>query len=194
MNYEDKTNKELVELCEELNIDVDAKNPSKPNKAELITALEAYDAETEDFVSGDDMVEQIEEAAENPAATTETKAQKRRRQVRELTKKVRVIATSNADNQTKTDLITIGWGNDLIGHQNDRLLLGKPWHIRQGALDTLRAMTINKAVQNDEQNRVDYVELPAYNVQDLGLLSKEEYKAMADKQKVRDAAVSASEV
>lgn len=187
MNYEEQTNADLKQLCEDLDLEVKAKNPSKPNKAELIAALNEYDGVTPEVV--EEIVQ--DESPEVESKGTLNKAQLRRHQHREKMKLVRVMATSNADNQTKVDLITISWGNDLLGYHTDRLLLGKPWHIRQGALDNLRATTITKPVQNEEQNKIDYNQIPAYNVQDLGLLSKDEYKALGEKQKVRDAAVSA---
>ena len=38
----DETNLDLKNICDELNLTVEAKNTQKPNKMELITAIEKY--------------------------------------------------------------------------------------------------------------------------------------------------------
>ena len=44
MDYSTLTNKELKQLVQELNISVTAKNPGKPNKDELVSAIESFKA------------------------------------------------------------------------------------------------------------------------------------------------------
>lgn len=188
MNYEEQTNAELKQLCADLGLDVEAKNPSKPNKAELIKALEIYDGTYEEEVT--------EEPGTETAPTNKpaklNKAQLRRKQYQDKMKLVRVMITSNAVNQTKAgsdEVQTVSWGNRVLGYQTDRYILGKPWHVRQGALDNLRNSTITIPAQNDEQNKVDWNVVPAFNIVELAPLTKEEIKTIAEKQKVRNATV-----
>lgn len=188
MNYEDMTNKELAELADQLDVEVEAKNPSKPNKTELIKALEKYDGITEE---PDVVEEEVKTEAAKPAKK-DTKTSKRRQQYNDKMKLIRVLITSNSDSQTKTAMRTITWGNRLLGYNTDRVVFEKPWHVRQGALDNMKNATIVKQIQNDETGNIDKVIVPAYNIVEMAPLTKEELAVMADKQKVRNAALDSA--
>lgn len=186
MYDKEASNKELKELCEAVGADIVAKNPSKPNKTELISALDGYYG-----VSVDVDETEPEVVAVQPGAPKKlTKSQKRKLQYKDGMKLIRVLVTSNDTNQTKQELITVGWGNNLLGYHNDRIILGKPWHVRNGALANLRDRTIKTPVQNEEHNRIDYVTIPAYNIVDLGLLTMKEYREMGEKQKAKEASLA----
>ncbi len=195
MNYEEMTNAELKQYCEDNGIEVTAKNPAKPNKAELLGAIDGTmaDANAQDDSFAAEAVQQVEEAkkaVEKPkivATGEKTAAQKRRAVYNKKMALKRVLVTDNKDNQTKQDLMTVAWGNRELKYHTDRVVLGKPWHVRQGALDNIIASTYSKPVQNYETNTIDYVTTPMFNIVDLGILSKEEYARIAEKQNVRNA-------
>lgn len=207
-NFEDMKNKELVEFCQENNIDYkkNAKNVSKPTKAELIKSIREWEdsqgTATEEFfeelAEGQEIDPEIDKDIEYndipepvaPVVKKETRHEKRRRQIKELFKLVRVIVTSNRDNQRVVDnpgiaqVERIAWGNRLVGHQVDNVLLGRPWHIREGALRNLRAATIRKSIQDG--NDVKFITIPAWNIQELDPLSEREIKELARRQIIRN--------
>lgn len=195
------SNAELVKYCEENTIEVAAKNAGRPTKAELIASIEAVAAPTtEDTPEGegetlnDDFLAEVEAQqkevpVENAAEGKLTKAQLKKKQFKELMKLGRYMITSNSDNQTKQPLITVSWGNRVTGYHTDRVILGKPWHVREGAIRNLRTCTIVHSEVDPATGDKNSTMIPAYNIADLGLLSVEEYKNIAEKQKLRDAAL-----
>lgn len=196
MNYEEMTNKELQALCDDLGIDVDSKNVSKPTKREYIIALERFNSkdqqDADEFlnVGEPDGKEKMQEEAGQKVKVKKTRAQKRREQQHVLFQLKRVIITSNQTNQTKTNGIErITWGNRLVGIQTDNVVLGKPWHVREGALRNLRAAIVRNSVQDDEGNQVRWETVPAYNIQELEPLTKEEIDKIAKRQTIRDASI-----
>ncbi len=205
-------NAELIQFCKDEGIDVPAKNISKPTKNELLAAIKEFYSKTdiEEKNEGLDAVEEELEAEMTDAdeflaepetnaaekkvpATKEskakTRARKRRQQYDELMPLKRVLITSNADNQTKTNLVFITWGNGLIGHKTDRVYLGRPWHVREGALRNMRNSVIRRSIQNEDENRVDWETVPAYNIQELAPLTKQEIETIGRRQTIRDASI-----
>ena len=189
MIYEEQTNAELSSMIEDLGIDVDAKNPKKPNKAELVAALYKYDGvEPAEVVSNDTEVKAVVKPKK------QTLAQKKREQHKKYMKLIRVNITSNSVSQTKNlpnQVMTISWGNRLLGYQTDRLILGKPWHIRYGALKNLEDSVISVSVQNDEKNRIETIQGPAYNIAILPMLDKPALDKLAKKQTIRNESIAA---
>jgi len=122
-----------------------------------------------------------------------TKKQKKKMQERDYFALRRVMVTSNKDNQTKHEVITSSWGNGLMGYHTDIVILEKPWHVRYGTLKTLKAVKFPRH-SVDSHERANVTMVPAYNIQDLGLLSVEEYKRLAEKQKIRNAAAEAGNI
>ena len=116
---------------------------------------------------------------------------KKREQERRLFPFKRVLITSNQTNQTQHNLIRVTWGNTLIGHQTDNVLLGKPWHVRVGALNNLKEAETTKQEWDEIGNKIVYTPIPAYNIVELEPLTEAEIKEMAKKQTVRNAAVEA---
>jgi hypothetical protein len=214
--YKGMNNKDFKEYCDAEGIEVDSKNVSKPTRAEYIAAIEKFESkhfkkvvdsepeEVEEKIEEDDFSKEVEEVksavtvsaaqdkeefkAEEPKKLT--RSQKRRKQYNELMALKRVIITSNANNQTKTDGIErIAWGNRLLGHQVDNIVIGKPWHVREGALRNLRASMIRQPVQDDDSNTVKFEVVPAWNIQELEPLSKEEIEKIAKRQAIRNASI-----
>ena len=207
--YESMKNADLKEYCVEEGIDVDSKNVSKPTRAEYISAIEAFEGNnaekvvTEEFetiVDNSDFDREVEtikaKGAENgvqeesKTKKVETRKDKKRKQYNELMSLKRVIITSNAVNQTKTGGIErISWGNRLLGHNTDNVIIGKPWHVREGALRNLKNAKINQSIQDDEGNQVRFEIIPAWVIQYLDPLTKDEIKKIAKRQTIRDASI-----
>lgn len=201
-----ETNLDLINICDELNLTVEAKNTQKPNKMELIAAIEKYNGvtdttdavatETEGVDTNELSVDEFEEfmgesKADDVVATVVKKKKKlSRREMKDMLfplRRVQVLA--NDETQTKRDVKFITWGNDIIGHNTDRLLMGRPWHIREGALRNLRENMVSRSVPHPETGNPEFIEMPAYNIIDLPMLKLEEYKALGKRQEMRNAAV-----
>ena len=201
-----ETNADLKAICDELNLTVEANNPQKPNKMELITTIEKYngvdtsdeatDIDTEgvatDEVSEEELAEFLgtntgESIADKP---TGKKVKLTRKQMKDMLFKLRrVQVISNDETQTKRDVKFITWGNDVIGHNTDRLLMGRPWHIREGALRNLKENLVSKSVPHPETGNPEFIEMPAYNIIELPMLSLDEYRTLGKRQEMRNAAV-----
>ena len=215
--YESMKNADLKEYCESEGIDVDSKNVSKPTRKEYIASIEAFEAGmgekvvTEEFETIADDDDFTKEVAMIKAESTKTegdndglqeksktkkvitRAQKKRAQEKELMALKRVIITSNATNQTKSGGIERKtWGNRLVGHHTDNVVIGKPWHVREGALRNMRAAVITQSVEEDEMaigSKVKFETIPAWVIQYLDPLTKDEITRIAKRQTIRDASI-----
>ncbi len=191
MTYEDQTNADLSSLIEDLGIEVDAKNPKKPNKAELVAALYKYDGVVPEVQEDEEDVK-VEVVAKPNAK--KTKGQLRREQSNKYMRLIRVTVTSNSSSQTKADprqVMTISWGNELLGYHTDRLILGRPWHVRYGALQNLTNCEITTSTQNYEKNKIETTVGPAYNIDKMTPLTRVELDKMAKRQTIRDSSIEA---
>jgi len=209
--FEKMTNRELVTYCNDHGIDYKsgAKNVSKPTKTELLHAIsdsvkdgikydldEAISKSANDPVidEKDDFMSMVNsDIANRPkkSAAKMTKEQKRRKQYAELMPLRRVIITSNNTNQTMipNQIHYCTWGNRILGYNTDRFILGKPWHVREGALRNLMEMRIRIPIQNEEGETMKFQTVPAYNIQRLDDLSEDEIKRIARKQIIRDSSI-----
>ena len=191
MNYDEQTNAELSSLIEDLGIDVEAKNPKKPNKAELVAALNKYDGVDPE---AEEAIEEPQEVQKKAKSAKQTKKAQYKEQYNKMMKLMRVNVTSNSQSQTKpmpNQVLPVSWGNRVLGYHTDRLILGKPWHIRYGALLNLKNSVTTISVQNDEKNRVDTQVIPSYNIIELKSLTKPELDKMAKRQIIRDESLEA---
>ena len=208
--YSGMTNKDFKEYCEAEGIDVDSKNVSKPTRAEYTDAIERFESGnvtkvvTEEFptILDDDFANEVKvinssigeqngvQEKNKTKKVVETRAQKRRKQHNELMALKRVIVTSNQTNQTKTGGIErITWGNRLIGHNTDNVVIGKPWHVREGALRNMKGAETTQSVQDDEGNQVRFETIPSWIIQYLDPLTQEEIEKIAKRQTIRDASI-----
>jgi hypothetical protein len=207
-NFEQMTNKELQKYCTENNIRVDSKNVSKPTKTEFILAINEHEAGPSVATSIDDVIddnmigsdinadESLDDFFDNddgvkPKANKNkkiTRAEKRKQQYLESMPLRRVIINSNDNNQTRTknQVEFCTWGNRLIGHHTDRFILGKPWHVREGALRNLQNKKISIPIQDEEGNTIKFEVVPAYVIQRLDDLTKAELEVIAKRQTIRD--------
>ncbi len=204
--FEKMTNKDLAEYCIDEGIKVDSKNVSKPTKPELLKAIKEFETkqsepvetateeeiEDEGMTDVDEFLTQMNPEPPVPVKSKTaklTRAQKRKIQYNELMPLKRVMITTNADNQTKTNLVFITWGNGLLGHKTDRVYLGKPWHVRQGALNNMRDAMTRISIQDEEGNQVRFETVPTYNIVDLAPLTKDEIERIGKRQIIRDASI-----
>ena len=140
--FEDMTNKELKEACEDFGLDVVAKNPAKPNKTEYLEALNAFKAKQDELhgVDPDAVVEKVEAVTDGSTRKPQSKSKLMKL---DLFKKDRVVIHDNQESQTKDEMISVSWGNRLLGRQTDWVdLSGEPQYVRRGALNNLKEATM----------------------------------------------------
>ena len=183
--FEEMTNAELKEACEDFGLKVAAKNPAKPNKTEYLEALNAFKAE-QDKLHGRDREEEAkaeEEAPKGPKKKVQSPAQL---QKLDLMRKERVIVRDMQESQTKDELISVSWGNRLLGRQTDWVdLSGEPQYVRRGAIQNLKDATMtvhvpkpNGGVSMERKKRFVVVEVEP--------LTEKELEELAAQQKMRN--------
>lgn len=112
---------------------------------------------------------------------------------KKLMKLTRVTIIDNQMSQThkvKNAVQFVGWGNRVVGYHNERIILNKPWHVREGALINLRAVTMQIPIQNDEANRIDWEDAQRYSITELEPLTKDQIELINKKQNVREQALN----
>jgi len=192
--YDEMTNAQLKEECDDRGIKVEAKSPGKPNKTELLAAIHKaenfepveYD---EDYVSEEDVAKQEAIAAAPKPIKPVAPQSEAKLQRLDMMRKTRVIVHDNQDNQTKDkdEVISVSWGNRLLGGQTDFVSLGgEPQYVRRGALKNLEEATTvihdTKASGSgaNQQRRKRFIIVPVEG------LSVGEIAELAAKQKMRD--------
>ena len=201
IDYNEMTNAELKALIDDFELTVDAKTPGKPNKAELVSALENY-RKQQNIINGveEDETEDLDETNDEltPGSKNETKVekvvpqkllpreQKKRLQKADLLRKERVIVIDKQHTQTRIPAITVTWGNKLIGIQTDVIDLksNKPQYVRRGALANLRACTFTYSYQEEEFAPVKQVTEERFEIRELDGLSEDEIADLAIKQRM----------
>lgn len=201
IDYNEMTNAELKALIDDFELTVDAKTPGKPNKAELVSALENY-RKQQNIINGveEDETEDLDETNDEltPGSKNETKAekvvpqkllpreQKKRLQKADLLRKERVIVIDKQHTQTRIPAITVTWGNKLIGIQTDVIDLksNKPQYVRRGALANLRACTFTYSYQEEEFAPVKQVTEERFEIRELEGLTEDEIADLAIKQRM----------
>jgi len=151
-SFEDMTNSELKEACADFGLEVIAKNPQKPNKAEYLTALGEFKA-AQDNVHKERNAEKAEAEKAAPVKDGSTRKPQSKSVLTklDLMAKERVIVQDMQETQTKDELISVSWGNRLIGMQTDWVdLSGEPQYVRRGALQNLRDATMT--IQNPKKS------------------------------------------
>lgn len=201
IDYNEMTNAELKALIDDFELTVDAKTPGKPNKAELVSALENYRRQ-QNIINGveEDETEDLDETNDEltPGSKNETKVekvvpqkllpreQKKRLQKADLLRKERVIVIDKQHTQTRIPAITVTWGNKLIGIQTDVIDLksNKPQYVRRGALANLRACTFTYSYQEEEFAPVKQVTEERFEIRELEGLTEDEIADLAIKQRM----------
>ena len=199
VNYEEMTNKELQALIDDFELTLEAKNPSKPTKAELVATLTKFKRE-QDVLNGntenDELVNDSGSEGEITVSKKEVKpskparelsqAERKKLQMADLLRKERVLVYDVQDNQTKTPAMSVTWGNSLIGFYTDMVNLesGKPQYIRRGALANLRDATFTRSIQEEEFGPVINQTEFRFNIKELDGLTEEEIESLGAKQKL----------
>lgn len=201
IDYNEMTNAELKALIDDFELTVDAKTPGKPNKAELVSALENY-RKQQNIINGveEDETEDLDETNDEltPGSKNETKVekvvpqkllpreQKKRLQKADLLRKERVIVIDKQHTQTRIPAITVTWGNKLIGIQTDVIDLksNKPQYVRRGALANLRTCTFTYSYQEEEFAPVKQVTEERFEIRELEGLTEDEIADLAIKQRM----------
>lgn len=210
------TNKELKAYCDTKGIDVDSKNVSKPTKTEYLVAISKFNIEKNAESSAEDLIDTegltdedidalqelgdvddfLDISDDTPVAPVakkkkQTRSEKRKEQWDTLMPLRRVLITSNSTSQTttKNQVHYCTWGNRLLGHQTDRFIVGKSWHVREGALRNLENMEISNPIQDDEGNTVKFESIKAYVIQRLDQLTLDELQIIGKRQIIRDSSI-----
>lgn len=188
--FEEMTNAELKEACADFGLEVKAKNPAKPNKGEYLAALKEFQDE-QNMVHGAKNEEKAKLAEVEPV----TDGSKRKPQSKsallklDLMKKDRVIVRDMQDSQTKDEMISVSWGNRLIGNQTDWVdLSGEPQYVRRGALGNLREATM-MIQQPKPKGGVHMVSKKRFVVVDVDPMTDEEFENLKAVQSVRNSKV-----
>ena len=204
MDYKDMTNAELSNLAKELNVEVEAKNPGKPNKGELLAALDAF-KNKQDIANGVEVDESEGTIPEDtdtedtpPTVTPEPEGPKPIKATKkpstkaalmraDLFRKERVIVNDNQANQTKDEMISVSWGNRKIGAQTDFVsLTGEEQYIRRGALANLREATYVK--HEPKPNGGDQMVITKrFVIADVEGMTQKELDELGNKQAMRNA-------
>jgi len=185
--FEEMTNAQLKEACEDFGLEVIAKNPAKPNKSEYLTALNEFKAKQDETHA-----ERNEEKAKLEKTEPIKDGSKRKPQSKaqlmklDLFRKERVIVRDMQESQTKDEMISVSWGNRLIGRQTDWVdLTGNAQYVRVGAINNLKEATMTVHVKTpsggdamERKNR--FVVVPVEG------LSEKELEELAAQQKMRN--------
>ena len=187
LEFKDMANAQLKKACEDFGLEVLAKNPAKPNKTEYLEALNSF-KDAQDAIHKD----RIEEKEQTKAVRPVTDGSKRKPQSQssltklELFKKVRVIVRDMQESQTKDEMISVSWGNRLIGRQTDWVdLSGEPQYVRQGALNNLKEASmivhVPKKGGGASMNRKN-----RFVIVDVENLTESEFKELRNVQSMRN--------
>lgn len=195
--FEDMTNAQLKELVEDFGLTVEAANPAKPNKTELLESLNAFKAK-QDAIHNPVVEEKVDaEVVEEPAVTgrgikaptTDVKKVSSKQELMraDLFRKERVIINDNQTAQTKEEMVSVSWGNRMIGGQTDFVPMhGEPQYVRRGALANLREANMVEHVQK-ERGGVEMVKRKRFSIVPVEGLTEAEITALAAKQAMRNA-------
>ena len=187
--FEDMTNAQLKEACEDFGLEVEAKNPAKPNKTEYLKALNAF-KDVQDEIHKD----RIEEKKEVTKAKPVTDGSKRKPQTKaqlmklDLFKKDRVMIRDMQENQTKDEVIPVSWGNRLIGRQTDWIdLSGEPAYVRRGAIQNLKgAPMVVHTSKNGGSGGAAMTRKPRFVIVEVDNLTPAEFEELRNIQSMRN--------
>lgn len=192
-SFEQMTNDELKRLVEDFDLTVEAKNPSKPNKTELIEALDKFKAEQDSVHGKTDTSSELDSNKDKEKkvvlASKLTPQQRKRLQLGDLLRKEPVIITDNQRTQTPNKAMFVAWGNGLIGHKQDVINLeGRHvQYVRRGALKNLRTATITVPFQENIEDEVEYITTPRFTIIETSGMSQEELRKKKIEQQIKSA-------
>ena len=184
--FEDMTNSELKEACADFGLVVKANNPSKPNKAEYLEALNEFKAKQDGIHGVEPEEDKEDKEPETKASTPKRKPQSKSQLMRlDLMMKERVMVHDQQESQTKDEMISVSWGNRLIGGQTDWIdLSGEPQYIRRGAINNLKEATMVAHVQ--KKSGAAQVGKKRFIVVPVDILTDAEFEDLKAQQKMRN--------
>ncbi len=185
--FETMTNAELKEACEDFGLTVSARNPAKPNKTEYLEALNAFKAKQDEIhgIDPEAPVETVDEVTDGSKRKPQSKSKLMKL---DLLKKDRVIIRDMQESQTKDEMISVSWGNRLIGRQTDWVdLSGEPQYVRRGALNNLReANMVIHAQKSGGGGGASQIGKKRFVVVEVDSLSEAEFAELQAQQKMRN--------
>jgi len=187
--FEELTNAELKEACKDFDIEVIANNPAKPNKTEYLEALNKF-KESQDKLHGIDANET--EEAPKPKKKSKVRKEQSHGQLMklDLMAKQRVIVRDMQESQTKDEMISVSWGNRLIGRQTDFIdLSGTPQYIRKGALNNLKEASMVTHTPNGNKSP-SMKRTPRFVIVETENLSEKEIAELSAQQKMRNSKIA----
>jgi len=179
-SIEEFTNKQLLEIASKdygIEYFSDAKNPHKPNKQEIADAINDFIDNSLDFKA------KPKAPAKKKKTASDIKKELLALHRVEITE-LRKIESFENDDSNRCVFIT--WGNDVVGHVTNRVVFNTPWMLPIGCIENLKSVEYSP-VSNKGSVPVTLSPRPAYRVVDLGLPSEEELKAIATRQRLREA-------
>ena len=204
--YREKTNAELKEILDIFELSTpNAKNPSKPNKDEIVFALmkfkrhqdkingiEPEDGDVDPEAVVDD--DESEGAYDDDETRSEYPVRKKRMSKAEsialmkadLFRMERVIVHDTQTSQTPAKAMTIAWGNRYLGVQQDVIHFGAPWYIRRGAIKNLEISEITEYIQDEDTSKMTIDTRKRYQVTYVDGWTDEELAVKAQDQKIRN--------
>ena len=186
--YKDLTNSQLAEECEALGIKkvLGSKNPHKPTKDDYIAAIIAK-LNYEPLDGEDEVEEEVEAEAKIP--TTRKKQTQAQLARLEMFRKDRVVIHDTQENQSKDkdEMISVSWGNRLLGGQTDFVSLnGQPQYVRRGALNNIMDATTIHHKPKANGNGVSAERGKRFIVTEVAGFTEKELAELATKQKMRN--------
>ena len=184
------TNADLKAECKELGIsNVLAKNPGKPNKTEYIAAIIGHLNYEGVAVETSPVQEEAKEVAKPEPKNTHKKQSPAQLARLDMFRKDRVVIHDIQENQSKDkdEILSISWGNRLLGGQTDFVALnGQPQYIRRGAIKNM--MDATTVIHNTKAggSGVTSERVSRFVISEVGGLSPKELEELANKQKLRN--------
>ena len=186
--FKEMTNAELKEACEDFGLEVIAKNPGKPNKTEYLEALDAFKAKQDEIHGVEPEEEEVVVVKEKkPSRKVQSAGQLMKL---ELLRKERVMVRDMQENQTKDEMISVSWGNRLIGRQTDWIdLSGTAQYVRVGAINNLKeaSMTVHEAKAG---GGVNMVRKNRFVVVSVEAMTEDEIEVLAAQQQMRNSKIA----
>lgn len=192
-SFQDMTNEELKGLIEDFELNVEAKNPSKPNKSEYIAALEGFKKQQDvingNSAEGDDESPELSNGEKVIDASKLSTKERKKLQIADLFRKECVLISDNRKSQTPDKAMFVSWGNRLVGHHDDIVNLeGRhKQYVRRGALANLKAVTLNEPVQEDLESEMEWNTQERFTIVYAEGLTDEELRKKKIEQQIKAA-------
>jgi hypothetical protein len=209
-----KTNAELIEYCNNNNIEVKHKN-AKPNKTELLTAIEAWmnqeatnikaepvedqlddveinkEEELDDFDNFDPQVPSAKSTEPSKTSSKLLSNKDKLKIIKEAKALKRVIVNLNqayGENVKEGQVMRVSIGNAVLNPEDEIFPIGKPWHLTNAAVKQLDSIVKQVPIIDQSSGLISgYKTVKKFFITELPPLTEQELKALAKKQLIRNA-------